>query len=66
VALPVAALQFVLAHPQAASVIVGLASPDEVWATMANIAAPVPDGLWTDLKAAGLLRAEVPVPARKD
>jgi D-threo-aldose 1-dehydrogenase len=33
---------------------------------MANIAAPVPVGLWTDLKAAGLLRAEVPVPARKD
>lgn len=66
VALPVAALQFVLAHPQAASVIVGLASPDEVRATMANIAAPVPDSLWSDLKTAGLLRADVPVPARTE
>jgi D-threo-aldose 1-dehydrogenase len=66
VTLPAAALQFVLAHPQAASVIVGLASPDEVRATMANIAAPVPDGLWSDLKAAGVLRADVPIPARKE
>ncbi|WP_066585370.1 aldo/keto reductase [Sphingomonas pruni] len=63
VALPAAALQFVLAHPQAASVIIGLASADEVRATMTNIAAPAPDGLWSDLKAAGLLRADVPVPA---
>jgi D-threo-aldose 1-dehydrogenase len=63
VALAAAALQFVLAHPQAASVIIGLASADEVRATMTNIAAPAPDGLWSDLKAAGLLRADVPVPA---
>jgi D-threo-aldose 1-dehydrogenase len=66
VPLPVAALQFALAHPQAASVIVGLASPDEVRATMANIAAPVPDSLWSDLKTAGLLRADVPVPVSKE
>ena len=33
---------------------------------MANIAAPVPDGLWSDLKAAGLLRPDVPVPVRKE
>lgn len=63
VALPAAALQFVLAHPQAASVIIGLASADEVRATMTYIAAPAPDELWSDLKAAGLLRADVPVPA---
>jgi D-threo-aldose 1-dehydrogenase len=66
VPLPVAALQFVLAHPQAASVIVGLASPDEVWATIANVAAPTPDGLWSDLKAAGLLRADAPIPVSKE
>ena len=63
VALPAAALQFVLAHPQAASVIIGLASADEVRATMTNIATPIPDELWSDLKAAGLLRTDVPVPA---
>jgi D-threo-aldose 1-dehydrogenase len=33
---------------------------------MANIAAPVPDSLWSDLKTAGLLRADVPVPARTE
>ena len=66
VSLPAAALQFVLAHPQAASVIVGLASPDEVRATMVNSATRVPDSLWNDLKTAGLLRADVPVPAKKE
>jgi D-threo-aldose 1-dehydrogenase len=66
VALPAAALQFVLAHPQAASVIVGLANPDEVRATMANIAVPIPDGLWNDLKTAGLLRVDAPVPVRTE
>jgi len=62
VALQAAALQFVLAHPQAASVLVGLASPDQVKATVANMAVRIPGGLWSDLKSAGLLRADAPVP----
>lgn len=66
VALPAAALQFVLAHPQVASVIPGLASPAEVRATIANAAAPIPDGLWQDLKSAGLLCNDAPVPQPKD
>lgn len=61
--LPAAALQFVLAHPQAASVVLGVASPAEVQAATAYLATPIPDGLWDDLKLAGLLRAEAPVPA---
>jgi D-threo-aldose 1-dehydrogenase len=66
VTLPAAAVQNLIAHPQAASVNDSIARPDEERATMANIAAPVPDGLWSDLKAAGVLRADVPIPARKE
>ena len=57
------ALQFVLAHPLVASVIPGLASPDEVRQTAAWARAPIPAALWSDLKAEQLLDAEAPVPA---
>lgn len=62
VALGAAALQFVLAHPAVASVIPGMASPAEVAETVARLAAPIPDDLWQELKAEGLLRADAPVP----
>ncbi len=63
VRLPAAALRFVLAHPQAASVVLGLASPTEVEETLANLVAPIPADLWGDLKSNGLLREDAPVPA---
>jgi len=62
VALPAAALQFVLAHPQVASVIPGLANPAEVRSTVDYATAPIPDALWADLKTEGLVRADAVVP----
>ena len=63
VALPAAALQFVLAHPIVVSVIPGAAKPSEVVANIASIDAPIPAAFWSDLKAQGLIAADAPVPA---
>ena len=63
VALPTAALQFVLAHPAVVSVIPGAAKPSEVEANVASLAASIPAGFWADLKAQGLIHPEAPVPA---
>lgn len=64
VSLGAAALQFPLAHPAVASVIPGLASPEEVMETVNRYAAPIPAQLWEELKTEGLLRAEAPTPSR--
>jgi D-threo-aldose 1-dehydrogenase len=58
-----AALQFVAAHPLVVSVIPGAVSPEEVDANVALLQQPIPPGLWTDLKSAGLLHPGAPVPA---
>lgn len=63
VALPAAALQFVLAHPIVVSVIPGAAKPAEVTANIASLAAPIPTGFWSDLKAQQLIDPDSPVPA---
>jgi D-threo-aldose 1-dehydrogenase len=63
VALPGAALQFVLAHPAVASVIPGGAKPEEVTQNAASLSAPIPAGFWSDLKAQKLIHPEAPVPA---
>jgi D-threo-aldose 1-dehydrogenase len=63
VALPAAALQFVLAHPAVASVIPGGARPEEVVQNAASLSAPIPAGFWSDLKAQKLIHPEAPVPA---
>jgi D-threo-aldose 1-dehydrogenase len=57
-----AALQFPLGHPAVASLVMGAVRPEEVADQAAEIAAPVPAALWTELKAEGLLGADVPVP----
>jgi D-threo-aldose 1-dehydrogenase len=62
VALPAAALQFVLAHPIVASVIPGAARPEEVIANAGHVMAKIPQGFWSDLKAQGLIDPEAPVP----
>ncbi len=59
-----AALQFPLGHPAVASVIPGALSPAEVAANVTAFQTPIPDAFWDDLRAAGLLRASVPVPRR--
>lgn len=62
VRLPVAALQFVLAHPAVASVIPGAARPIEVQQNVAALAVEIPAAFWADLKARGLIAAHAPVP----
>ncbi|PZU89072.1 MAG: pyridoxal 4-dehydrogenase [Chelatococcus sp.] len=57
-----AALHFPLGHPAVASLVMGAASPDEVADQIADFCCPVPAALWAELKAEGLLDADVPVP----
>ena len=57
------ALQFVMGHPAVKSVIPGAMSPDEVRANIAVFQTPVPEALWSDLRAAGLIRPDAPVPS---
>ncbi|MEQ1899198.1 MAG: aldo/keto reductase [Devosia sp.] len=62
VALPAAALQFVLAHPIVASVIPGAARPSEVTQNLASLEAAIPAVFWSDLKAQRLIDPDSPVP----
>ncbi|HVX99411.1 MAG TPA: aldo/keto reductase [Pseudorhodoplanes sp.] len=63
VELPRAAMQFPLAHPAVASVVLGAVHPDEVRRNIDQLARPVPSALWAELKAQGLLAAHAPTPA---
>jgi D-threo-aldose 1-dehydrogenase len=63
VPLGAAALQFPLAHPAVASVIAGMRSAEEVEANLALLRHPIPDGLWRDLKAEGLVHPGAPTSA---
>jgi len=65
-ALSTAALQFPLAHPLVASVIPGANSPGQVAQNLDALSASVPGELWIELKSAGLLRSDAPVPAAAD
>jgi D-threo-aldose 1-dehydrogenase len=58
-----AALQFPAAHPAVASILVGARNPEEVDDALAMYAHPIPGALWRDLKRAGLLAEEAPVPS---
>ncbi len=57
-----AALQFPLAHPCVSSVVVGGVSAGEVQQNFEWMQHPIPKALFTDLKSAGLMRADAPVP----
>lgn len=63
VALPAAALQFVLAHPIVASVIPGAARPSEVKENSNHVRASIPASFWSDLKNLGLIDPHAPTPA---
>ena len=56
-----AALQFAMGHPAVVSVVLGAVKPGEVEANVADAGQPVPAGLWSDLKSAGLLDPAVPI-----
>lgn len=60
VSMKAAALQFVLRHPIVASVIPGARSKAEFEENLALVDVDLPDGLWSDLKSAGLLHADAP------
>jgi D-threo-aldose 1-dehydrogenase len=57
-----AALQFPLGHAAVSSLVMGAVTPSEVADQLAELSAPIPSSLWAELKAEGLLGADVPVP----
>lgn len=62
VPLPAAALQFAAAHPAVASICIGSRTPEQQRSNAALFETRIPDALWSDLRDAGLLRAEAPIP----
>ncbi|WP_433007645.1 aldo/keto reductase [Kribbella sp. CA-294648] len=60
VTLPAVALKFPLAHPAVAGIAVGCRTADEVHTNAALARTEVPDTLWSELKAEGLLREDAP------
>jgi D-threo-aldose 1-dehydrogenase len=63
VPLAAAALQFPLAHPAVVSLIPGGQSPRELRQNLEALQHPIPAALWSELKRAGLMREDAPVPA---
>ncbi|MGI9389416.1 MAG: aldo/keto reductase [Boseongicola sp.] len=57
-----AALQFVLGHPAVKTVIPGAVNSAEVAANVTLLETPIPDVLWSDLRAEGLIRSDAPLP----
>jgi D-threo-aldose 1-dehydrogenase len=64
--LPDAALRFPLGHPAVACVVLGAVTPGEVARNVASLTKPIPAALWSDLKAQGLLAAQIPTPAETE
>jgi D-threo-aldose 1-dehydrogenase len=62
VPLAAAALQFPLSHPQVLTVIAGMGTPEQVEQAVDHMRRPLPPALWADLRTAGLLRPDAPVP----
>ena len=62
VSLQSAALQFPLAHPAVRTLIIGANSVTEFASALAAANAPVPAGLWQELRHEGLIEAGAPVP----
>jgi D-threo-aldose 1-dehydrogenase len=62
VPLRAAAIQFPLAHPRVASVVLGARTPAEVTDCIGMMRLPIPLELWTALKERELIRADAPVP----
>jgi D-threo-aldose 1-dehydrogenase len=63
VPLAAAAIQFPLAHPQVASVLIGARSVAELDMDLELLAIDIPDALWHDLRVAGLITDDVPTPS---
>jgi D-threo-aldose 1-dehydrogenase len=63
VPLAAAAIQFPLANPQVASLLIGARSVEELQMDLDLLELDIPFGLWWDLRKAGLLADNVPVPS---
>jgi D-threo-aldose 1-dehydrogenase len=63
VPLPAAALQFPLSHPQVLTVIAGMGTREQVRQAAEYLRHPVPQQLWAELRAAGLIRPDAPIRA---
>lgn len=63
VTLPAVALQFPLAHPAVAGVAVGCRNADQVRRNAELASVEIPAQVWSDLRAAGLLRGDAPTPS---
>ena len=61
--LTTAALQFPLAHPRLAAIVVGALTPAEVDDNIQRLAVSIPAELWRELKHEQLMAESVPVPA---
>ncbi|MEU4997914.1 aldo/keto reductase [Streptomyces sp. NPDC021622] len=61
VTLPQVAMAFPLRHPVVAGIVVGMRSADEVRRNVAAFGAAIPDQVWADLGAEGLLDERAPV-----
>lgn len=62
--LKAAALQFCAAHPAVAAVIPGPRTAEELRQNAAAMVQPIPDDVWRELRAAGLLPEAAPTPER--
>lgn len=65
VPLRAAALRFAAANPHAASLLLGAGTRSEIDDTLACLALPIPDRLWTDMIDAGLLDRDLPRPPER-
>jgi D-threo-aldose 1-dehydrogenase len=63
VPLNAAALQFVAAHPAITSLILGADSASQFGETAQTLQMIIPDALWSDLRAEGLIDEAAPVPS---
>ncbi len=62
VSLKAAALQFPLRHPAVKTILLGGRSVPHLEENIRLMQQPIPDGLWAELKALGLIGQDVPVP----
>lgn len=62
VPLKAAAIQFPLGHPAVVSVLTAGRSPEQLEENLRMFQTPIPQDLWVELKAEGLLAEEAPVP----
>ncbi|MDR6841346.1 aldo/keto reductase [Pseudoxanthomonas sacheonensis] len=63
ISMKAAGLHFSLAHPAVAGVIPGASKPERIAEDRAALLEVVPSGFWRDLRSAGLIDAEAPLPA---